>query len=307
MHQLKILTTDQVAEAYQALGYSDERARNLAIFVEKLNAKESNDALEPFRGGLRSRVLSMYQARNLPEQDARRVLADLGYESDQVDAYMTEADFIREAAIYDDWRASIKRLYVAGHWSREQVIRKMVELGFGEDEIIDLVPLWDVDRELREVTAEERAEKDLTKSEVVGAYTESLMTESDARESLEALGYDREEADVLLARAEIAKAKAARTEQESTLHTLYVAGRKSAGDVRSALGAVGLSEQRVTALLVKWDAELDAKTPELTVAQITAALKANIIDADDANRRLEHIGYAEEERGIIIALAGREI
>lgn len=307
MHKLGILTLEQVAEAYQALGYNDERAQNMARFTEELNSAEDDAAIEPFRAGIRGRVLSMYQSRTMPRADVESVLRDLGYKPEQIAAYITEAEFIRDADTFADWRSAIKRLYVAGDWTREQAIRKMLDFGFAEDEIVDLIPLWDVDRELRAATDAERAEKDLTKTEIIGAYTDELMGEVDAGEALRMLGYDDAEVEVLIRRADLARLKAQRTDTEATLHTLYVAGKKNPGDVRSQLGALNVTSARIDALLVKWDAELDAKSPELTVAQISAALKAGIIDEAAANRRLEHLGYAAEERTIIIALANRAL
>lgn len=303
MHKLGILDLTQVAQAYQAIGYNDERARNMATFTEKLNSKESDDELEPFRAGLRGRVLSMYQARNLPAAHARTVLDDLGYKPEQVTAYMTEAEFIRNATMYDDWRAAIRKLYVDKHWTRAQAIKRMLALGFDEGELVDLFPLWDVDRELREATAADHHEKDLTKTEIIGAYTDALADEVTTREHLHALGYDDAEIEVLVRRADHAKAKAKRSEGESNLHTLYVAGKKSQAETRSALAGLGGTAEHVDALMVKWDAELDSKSPELTVAQVEQALKKGIIDEDDARRRLEHIGYAADERDIIVALA----
>ena len=204
MHKLGILNVEQVEQAYQELGYNDERAHNLALFTEAINAQETDDALEPWRAGLRSRAISMYQNRTLPESDLRQVLGDLGYSHDQVSAFVAEATFIREASVYDDWRASIKRLYVGGYWTREHAITRMLDLGFTEDEVIDLIPLWDVDRELREETAEERAQKDLTKTEIIAAYKDAIMPEQEAHDSLLALGYDAAEADRLLALADAA-------------------------------------------------------------------------------------------------------
>jgi len=303
MHKLGILTEQEVEHAYQALGYDDERAHNLMLFTVKANAQESDDALEPFRSGLRSKTLSMFQARTMPEADTRKVLADLGYQPAQVDAYVAEATFIREADQADDWRAAIQKNYVSGFWNRDAVVKKMGELGFGAEEIIDLVTVWDVQRELRVATEAERQQKDLTKSEVITGYRDGLLTEAEARSDLHDLGYDDDESHMLVRIADAANAKATRAELEASLRALYVAGRIGDGDARSRLAAGGVTVARSDALLGKWADEVRARTPTLTVAQVQTALKRGLIDDADADLRLTAIGYQEIDRAILIAIA----
>ena len=303
MHKLGILTEQQVEQAYQELGYSDERAHNLMLFTVKANAQESDDALEPFRSGLRSKTLSMYQARTMPEADVREVLDNLGYTAEQIEAYISEAAFIRAADQADDWRASIQKNYVQGFWTRDAVITKMMDLGFSESEVIDLVTVWDVQRELRVATVEERAQRDLTKAEIVAAYREGLLQDTEAREDLHALGYDDDEATMVLALADAANAKLARTEIEAGTRALYVAGRISEGDARSRLGAAGVTSARVESQIGKWQDEIKARTPTLSVAQVQRALKLGLIDDADADKRLTALGYQEADREILITLA----
>jgi len=303
MHKLGIITAQEVENAYQALGYDDARAHNLMLFTVKANADESDDALEPFRAGLRSKTLSMYQARTMPEATARTVLVDLGYSAEQVTAYVAEAAFIRDADQADDWRAAIQKNYVQGYWNRDAVVRKMGELGFGAEEIIELVTVWDVQRELREATAEDRAQKDLTKSEVITAYRDGLLTDPEARSDLHDLGYDDDESHMLIRLADAAIAKAARAELEASLRALYIAGRIGDGDARSRLAAGGVTVARADALLLKWADEVRARTPTLTVAQVQEALKKGLIDDADADKRLTAIGYQEPDREILIAIA----
>lgn len=304
MHKLGIIDAQEVENAYQALGYDDERAHNLMLFTVKANSQESVDELEPFRAGLRSKTLSMFQARTMPEKATREVLADLGYTPEQIAAYIAEAAFIREADQADDWRAAIQKNYVSGFWNRDAVLKKMAEIGFGDEEIIDLVTVWDVQRELRVATEAERAQKDLTKSEVISAYRDGLLTEIEARADLHDLGYDDDESQMLIKVADAANAKAQRAELEASLRALYLAGRVTEGDARSRLGTAGVTAARADALVIKWGDEVRARTPTLTVAQVQGALKRDLIDEPDADRRLTALGYQEADRAILIALAG---
>lgn len=304
MHKLGIITDAQVESAYKELGYSDERAHNLMLFTIAVNKQESDDALEPFRSGLRSKMISMYQSRTLPEADLREGLDDLGYSAEQVGAYIAEATFIRAADEAEDWRKAIQSNYVKGFWTREQAITKMLDLGFSNEEVIEHVTVWDVQRELRDATEEERAQKDLTKTEVISAYRDGIMDEAEARAGLQALGYDDAEETMLIALADQANAKAQRSEVEASVRALYVAGRIGEGEARSKLGAAGVTSLRVETLMGKWADEILARTPSLSVAQIQAALRKDLIDSDDAGRRLEALGYDEEDRRIIIGIAG---
>jgi len=182
-------------------------------------------------------------------------------------------------------------------------VKKMGELGFGAEEIIDLVTVWDVQRELRVATEAERQQKDLTKSEVITGYRDGLLTEAEARSDLHDLGYDDDESHMLVRIADAANAKATRAELEASLRALYVAGRIGDGDARSRLAAGGVTVARSDALLGKWADEVRARTPTLTVAQVQTALKRGLIDDADADLRLTAIGYQEIDRAILIAIA----
>lgn len=304
MHKLGVLRDDQLQGEYVALGYSDERANALARFTRELNGTERKAELEPFRAGLRSRALSMYQRSAMSRSALTTVLTDLGHSSEEVAAFIAEAEFIRQADASDQLLTQLQKLYVQGHWTLERVVGRMTQLGYSRDEVLELVPVWDEQRELRELTAEQRHEKDLTRADVVGAYTDGLLQPADAEQHLADLGYERDEVKIILGRADIAKAKAHRTETEATLHTLYSAKRVTEAEARSQLGELGIQPERVDMLLRRWDAEHQAKTPTLTVAQIQRAYAHDFINEADATTRLQHAGYNAADTTVLLQLAG---
>lgn len=303
MHKLGILDLAAVERAYQELGYSDERAHNLALFTEAVNEGEDEDAIEPFRAGLRGRALTMYQNGTLPQSDLIEMLANLGYSDEQVTAYITEAEFIRAADRADAVRSNIKKLYVAGFWTVDTATERLARDGFARDEIVDLIAEWDVAREFRDESDAERAEKDLTKTEVIGAYTDGIMKQGDAEQALSALGYDAAEVDIYLRRADLANAKKARAEMEAATKGAYLAGRLDEADARSQLAKGGIEAARVTALLDGWKVERASRMPTLTLAQVQAAYKKNLLTREQATKRIDEMGYNNEDREVLLALA----
>lgn len=304
MHKLGVLTDEQLQGEYVALGYSDARAEALARFTRELNGADRNAELEPFRVGLRSRALSMYQRAAMSRSALTTILTDLGHSAEEVSAFIAEAEFIRQADASDELLSQLQKLYVQGYWTLERVVERMTQLGYSRNEVLELVPVWDAQRELRELTAEQRHEKDLTRADVIGAYTDGLLQPADAKQHLKDLGYEPDEVKIILGRADIAKAKAHRTETEATLHTLYSAKRVTEAEARSQLGELGVQPKRVDMLLRRWDAEHQAKTPTLTVAQIQRAYAHDFIDEADARERLAHQGYNAADVEVLLQLAG---
>lgn len=304
MHKLGILSDADVTQAYVDSGYSDERAAALAEFTIRLNSDEADAAIEPFRATIRGRAVSMYQNNTLGETELREALETIGYSAANIDAYVETAAFIRTADLADSIRSSIKKLYVQGWWTREATVIRLLDLGMDRDETAELIGLWDLDRELRETSAEERAQRDLTKTEILNAYAENLLNDNEAEDLLRGLGYDETEVALQVALADIKRSKAVRGELESNLRTLYAAGRVTEGDARGQMGGAGIPSQRIDVLVTRWRAEVRSKTPTLTVAQVQRAYVKRLIMREEAAQRLEAMGYSVEDREILIELAG---
>ena len=60
MHDVGVLDEDEVYEAYQDIGYNDEKARTLTDFTIALNSDDPDD-IEPLDGLTRSSIIAAYK------------------------------------------------------------------------------------------------------------------------------------------------------------------------------------------------------------------------------------------------------
>lgn len=303
MHKLGVLDDEAVVIAYKAIGYNDENAERLLEFTKRLNEAEARDALEPFLSTLRTQARSLYLRGVLNEAELRETFAALGYTDEQIDAFVAEAEFVRSAELAEDISARVQALYVGGHWTSDQASQRLASAGFDQRDIGRLFQDWNLRLELREETEAERAEKDLTRADITGAFTEGVISRSEAEPMVKALGYDDAETELILDRIEFKKATAERKAAETRMKALYVAGRVDRGKVTAELDRVGVPAERREALLTEWTADAVLKVPTLTVAQIQAALKRSIIQEPEAVARLSDHGYTDEDVRILVELA----
>jgi len=302
-HAVDMLNDDQLEERYRHVGFSAEDAVQMAIFTKRFNARGEADALEPFRSPLRTRAISLWRRGSMSDSDLRTTFGDLGYEEDQADTYMTAARFEREADRTEEIIRQLKPLYVRGFWSEEETITRLAELGFEAEELRVLLDEWTLARELREATESDRQERDLSKTDVLGAFRQDISNLEDTQIYLESLGYDDAEAQVLVAREQHRKETDTRTRIERGARALFLAGRNDRSATVSLLAENMIAPARIDVLLAEWDSERRARLPELTTAQIQKAYKSDLIDAQEAATRLDAKGYSPIDRDILISLA----
>lgn len=303
MHRLGVIADDQLVQAYRDLGFDTDRAEAQAEFARRLNEVEDDDALEPFRSSIRSRVQSLFLRGALGEQALREAFADLGHTPEEVDAFVAESALIRDTDRAEDVRQSVKRLFVRGFWDEAMVAETLRDAGFEQDDIGNLLTTWSLDRTLREESAEERAERDLTKGDILGAFGDSLLERSETAGMLTDIGFDVAEADVLLDRIELRRSQETRQRVERGTRVLFIAGRLTAAEASGRLGGADIPQARIDVLIAQWGDEVEARTPELSVAQIQQALRGGFMETDDAAQRLDAMGYVMEDRDILIQLA----
>lgn len=302
IHKMGLLDHAGLVDRYTRVGYSPDDAELLAKFTENLNKQEDDALRKADATSLATRLRSFYLNGDVSADELRAGLTDLGYSDGEVTALVEAADLDRIADARHDLQAAIKALYVQAHIDRATCIARLVAAGYAASEAERIAAPWHGLRELRELNDAEKAEKDLTRADVLGAYEDSLISQDEATKHLDSLGYDEDEAKTLLARVDIKKAKARRTDTEASTKALYLARRIQRTEAAAKLVQAGVTNDRANALVETWDAALEAKTPELTVQQISAAYRLGILVREKAAARLDDLGYVEDDREILLAL-----
>jgi hypothetical protein len=305
-HAVGMLTDDELTERYKRVGFSPADALKQTEFTKLFNERGEDDALEPFRTPLRSRATGLWRRGMLTDEQLSGIFLDLGFPADQAEAFLTAALFEREADRAQETLRSIKPLFVRGFWTEAETVARLRELGFVEDELRVALDDWTLDKELRAETELERAERDLSKSDVLGAFRDQLINRLDAEEFLRGLGYDDVELTVLLDREELRAGRERRTRIERGARALFMAGRADRDATTTTLAEGEIPTARITMLLIEWQAERDARTPELTTAQVQKAFKLGHIDRVEVTARLDEKGYTIADRDILILLAGSD-
>lgn len=303
MHKLGILNREQMVRAYRDIGYNAERAEGLARFTEEINNAEDNEAAAPWRASLRSRAQSLYIDGVLSDDELAQTLRATGHSDEEIEFYLAESAFIVEGEAARDLRSGLKALYVGGTWTAGKVVTRLIEAGYEQRAIDNLIAQWDLAKEVREETAREREQRDLTRADILGGLADELLSEAEARQALQDLGYDDSEADLLVRRELLKAVQAERKRLEATTRGGVLSGRIGLGDARSILGTGGVPAARVESLLLAWTTETQASAPTLTVAQVGAALKRKLLTRVDAAERLDRLGYSTVDREVLLDLA----
>jgi DNA-binding Lrp family transcriptional regulator len=138
-------------------------------------------------------------------------------------------------------RVDVRRLYVDGIITREDVKKNYLEIGYDEKHAENLT-VWTC-KGLTDTKKE--TVKDLSESKILLAYTDGEMSVDETTAALEALGYDADEADLLISLTDYTNYKSELTEEYNVLKAEWLAGitdETAAADTMSKLG-LSQSEQ----------------------------------------------------------------
>lgn len=302
MHRTGVLSDAELTRAYQDIGYNAENAARLAEFTRRLNVQEHDEAIEPFRAGLKTRVVSAFINGVISDSDATFALRDLGYTDAQVDAFIAEARLHREVERAEAMREALRRKFVAGYLDWNDAAAQLAAAGFGPEEIDWLRPVWSEQRDLRELTDEERQARDLTKAELLSAYSERLLNSVEALEMLRASGYSQTEAALLLALQDAKDARATQNALREAIRARYRRGQITLAEASAQLDQLGLRAEHRDALLARWEAQhADDATP-VPVATIRDLFRAGYISESRALTLLEAQAWPADVTAGIIAL-----
>lgn len=202
-------------------GYSSEDA---AAWIERARKQHQ----EPTRDLTKSQVLNMYGNKLLSRAQADAYLLKLGYDRGErglllANVDIEAADALRQALInrvhslYVAWRIDASE--VAGQLDRGRVPAAMRT---------DLLRLWSLERQANT--------KDLTKAEIVSAYTHGIFTLAEATRRLAGIGYHAGDAHVILAE------HAPTVAQERTLTTAQTTAAYQRKQLTRAQAATRLRE-----------------------------------------------------------------
>jgi hypothetical protein len=263
MYGAGVLTAEQVYKSYRDLGYNDERAKNLTAFTTTVEHAEE-------KGLTKDAATSGYKRGIISHADAASMLADLGYNADDAEFWLSLVDYDLAADLTDQKLAAIRTEYVAGLLDETTINDKLGPLNLPAERQTGLLSLW---------TAQRDAKIKLpSKSELEDFYERGLV---DDTKFLEFLSQDGYRSDVIpmylqtlnLELAEKAAKEAERTAKEADrlakLKTATALQRtRSLIDAEIASVVVSIADLRVALFSAEEPADITAI--KLTIVQLQA-------------------------------------
>lgn len=220
------------------------------------------------------------------------------------------AQGIRQGRLRDEWLDAVRQLreyltpprtvtamYREGVLTRDQAATDLTKHGVPADMIAAYLAAG-----TRHATAKA---KELTESQVVTMYEAHILPESQAQSILTTLGYNADDAVLILRLADLRRAIAAISQAAKRVQTLYVGHKINRQAAEHALGVLEIPAAQITEMLAAWDLELSVTVKQLTEAQIADAWKENIISQDEAIGELQHIGYTAYDAWVLLSIKAK--
>ena len=307
MNKAGVLNEQEVTQAYKAIGYDDVRADKLTAFTLKLNGATENQELAPFRTKMRTHVETLFLdgVIDVAELDAQFTV--LGYTPAEAVAFVAEAEFIKHATDRKIVREAIRKAYEGGHITDQDATARLVADGYTPDEAARIMVPWHIVRELHDLSAHEHAARELTRADVLAAYEDHIIDKPAAVLHLKQLKYHDADIETAIALADFKTHKADRTAAEHVQHSLFMARRATDASVAKGLTEAGVAPERIAKLQTEWDAELAARTPTLSKAEVAHAVAQGFIEPADGVHRLQALGYSHADVTIIVDLASKGV
>lgn len=269
---------DPVAKTF---GYDDDFPPEFAEWAEKVGITpfwaekfwRAHWELPGVRQGF-----EMFHRRIIKEDELKLLLRSLDIPS-----------FWREGLIqlsYNPYtRVDVRRMYNLGVVSRDEVFENYLDLGYSPERA----------EKLTEWTVLEYGEsnRDLTKGDILGAYSDNTINEQETTSILSDLGYDDNEIALLLTRADLKREARYEKEFVENVRVAYVGRSIDRADVISKLNSLNPPSGFVDERLALWDLQRDRQVTIPAKADLKAFFQQGIINEETVATELRKRNYQE--------------
>lgn len=135
------------------------------------------------------------------------------------------------------------------------------------------------------------SQKELSVGQVTALYTDGIITRPEALDDLHKVGYGDPEANLVLDLAERRAEQAVRTRVVNRVREMFVTRKIDLATAQADLAKLKVDSAQTERLLTVWQIEQQAPTRTLTLGQLNAAYKAELIPHDDYIARVMNLGY----------------
>ena len=142
-------------------------------------------------------------------------------------------------------RIDLRRLYKAGIIKKQDVYNGYLKLGYDKADAEKLTNFAIMDNLAKQ--------RELTMSQILTAYKDKIIQKTDAINDLVKLGYEKEDAELLIAIADYQAKQKFQREEIMTLKWEYAYGIKTKEDIENEFNRMNMSEDRKALLIREFD------------------------------------------------------
>lgn len=242
MHNLGLLTEEQLVGRYQDNGFSPQDAELMARFTIDFNADDDQDDLVEVRNLTASQIRLAYRRHVLDREEALDQLVQLGYSGATADLLLSiddvqlglRPDLDADVDVRELTTSVVIRAYRLGAWDRDRAQRELEDLGYLPNSADLLLSLEDLTKEQELTDAQVRI--------VRRRFLAFDISDGQARGELQALELDQLTQDTLLADWESDQLRAPRKLTLAQVREAREAGIFSDADVLDRLVGLGYTE-----------------------------------------------------------------
>ena len=138
MHDLGILDSQDLIQAYMDLGYDSEKALNMANFTIRFNADNEKELT-------RGATLESYNEGLISRTQARDILLEQDYSSDLAEYYLTLEDFNRDKAMQTQQIKNTREEYLLSRITLQTARNRLNSMGLRGETIDIYLETWELD------------------------------------------------------------------------------------------------------------------------------------------------------------------
>jgi len=178
MHRAEVLSDKDLVTAYMDVGFSQKNAQLMADFTIAYNASpEDSEALQLTR----AQVETAYRIGYVQRGEADTLLIELGYGKEEVEFILSVIDHGKTLESGDMWLSILRSQVKAGLVTPAEAGNRLAALGFSSEAVSTYIEVF--------TAYAEQPDKIPSKTDVKSFWAKGLISESQTRDYLKALGH----------------------------------------------------------------------------------------------------------------------
>jgi len=136
--------------------------------------------------------------------------------------------------------------------------------------------------------------RDISREDVIGGYKDGMFTSDEAHHLLKDLGFDDQEIEYFMTRADYEVSKAIIDKEINYYRDAYVTGFMAFNDVSNGLNGLNLDATHISALFKMWDLDKKIRFTRPTKSELLAFYRKGIITVDELTAELQGLKYPQK-------------